>query len=105
MMLVEDSASLRGECSKIPRPTSQPSITQLLSIGVISYREPNDIAEGFRDGSLKINLHVNGKAITIESRLLGKLYSIQWKTWRSLDLARMYEVPETDYPPTLDAEN
>lgn len=104
MMVVEDSASLKGQCSKIPRATPQPSIAQLLKIGPIHYSEPEDIASGFRDGSLKIKLHVGGKALPIEPSLLGKLYSIEWKTWRSLDLARMYEVPETDYPPTLDNE-
>lgn len=104
MMVVKDSASLKGPCSEIPRPTPQPSIAQLLKIGAIHYSEPKDIAQGFRDGSLKIKLYVSGKALTIEPSLLGKLYSLEWKSWRSLDLARMYEVPETDYPPILDTE-
>jgi hypothetical protein len=104
MMVVDDSASLKGPCSDIPSPTPQPSITHLLKIGPIHYSEPKDIAQSFRNGSLKIKLHVGGKALTIEPSLLGKLYSIEWKDWRSLDLARMYEVPETDYPPTFDNE-
>jgi len=104
MMVVKDSASLKAPCSEIPGPTPQPSIAQLLKIGRMYYSEPKDIAQGFRDGSLKIKLHVGGKALTIEPSLLGKLYSIEWKTWRSLDLSRMYEIPETDDPPTLDNE-
>lgn len=76
----------------------------MLKIGPVHNSEPKDIAKSFRDGSLKIKLDVGGKALPIEPSLLGKLYSIEWKTWRSLDLARMYEVPETDYPPTLDNE-
>lgn len=65
MIVVEDSASLKGQCSKIPRATPQPSIAQLLKIGPIHHSEPEDIAPGFRDGSLKIKLHVGGKALTI----------------------------------------
>ena len=103
-MVIIGSASLKGPCSEITRGTPQPSINDLLTIGPIHYSWPKDLAQGFRDGSLKIKLHVGGKALTIEPSLLGKLYSIEWKTWRSLDLARMYEVPETDYPPTLDNE-
>ena len=104
MMVVENSASLKGQCSKIPRVTTQPSIAQLLKIGPVHHSEPKDIAQSFRDGSLNMTLQVGGKALPIEPSLLGKLYSLTWKTWRSLDLARMYEVPETDYPPTLDNE-
>ena len=104
MLVIEDSASLKGPCSEIPSPTPQPSIAQLLKIGPIHYSEPKDIAQSFRNGSLKIKLHVGGKALTIEPSLLGKLYSIEWTGWRSLDLARFYEVPETDYPPTFDNE-
>lgn len=104
MMVVEDSASLKGQCSKIPRVTTQPSIAQLLKIGPVHYSEPKDIAQSFRNGSLKMTLQVSGKALTIEPSLLGKLYSLGWKSWRSLDLPRMYEVPETDYPPSLDTE-
>lgn len=70
MIVVEDSASLKGQCSKIPRATPQPSIAQLLKIGPVHNSEPKDIAESFRDGSLKIRLHVGGKALTIEPSLL-----------------------------------
>lgn len=103
-LVVEDSASLKGHCFKIPRPTTQPSIDQLLSMGPSRHSEPNDIAQSFRNGSLKMTLQVSAKKLTIQPNLLGKLYSITWDTWRSLDLARMYEVPDTDFPPTLDVD-
>jgi hypothetical protein len=103
-LVVKDSASLKGPCSAITIGTPQPSINELLTIGPIHYSWPKDLAQGFRDGSLKIKLHVGGKALTIEPSLLGKLYSIGWKSWRSLDQSSMYEIPETDYPPTLDNE-
>ena len=103
-LVVEDSASLRGHCFKIPRPTTQPSIDQLLSLGPLRHSEPKDIAQSFRDGSLKMTLQVSGKKLIIPPSSLGKLYSFTWDTWRSLDLARMYEVPDTDFPPTLDTD-
>ncbi len=103
-LVVEDSASLRGHCFKIPRPTTQPSINQLLSLGPSRQSEPKDIAPSFRDGSLTMKLQVSGKKLIIPPSSLGKLYSFTWDTWRSLDLPRMYEVPDTDFPPTLDAE-
>ena len=104
MMVVKNSASLKGQCSEIPTPTPQPSIAQLLEIGPIHYYEPKDIAQSFRNGSLRMELRVGNKVLRIDPSLPSKLQSFQWKQWRSLDLARMYEVPETDYPPTLDTE-
>lgn len=103
-IVVEDSASLKGLCSKITKAYSQPTIMDLLTIGPLHNSWPKDLAPSFRNGSLQIKLHVGGKVLTIKPSLLGKLHSIPWKTWRSLDLARMYEVPETDYPPNLDTE-
>jgi surfactin synthase thioesterase subunit len=104
MMVVENSASLKGECSKIPKATTQPSIAQLLRIGPVHNSEPKDVAQSFRNGSLRMTLQVSSKAVTIRPSLVGKLHTLTWNTWRSLDLARMYEVPETDYPPMLDPE-
>ena len=100
-LVVEDSASLKGPCSKITKATAQPSINDLLTIGAI-HHSWKDLAQSFRDGSLKIKLHVGGKALTVNPSLLGKLYSLSWKYWGSLDLARMYEVPQTDYPPIVE---
>jgi hypothetical protein len=98
-LLVEDSASLQGHCSKIPEAITQPAIQQLLAMGPVHRFEPTDIARSFRDGSLKITLQVGVKHLPVDPSLLGKLYSIEWKQWRSLDLARMYEVPEAEFPP------
>lgn len=98
-MIVEDSASLQGHCSKIPEALTQPSILQLVATGPVHRFEPTDIAPSFRNGSLKITLQVGGKPLPVDPSLLGKLYAIEWKQWRSLDLARMYEVPETELPP------
>lgn len=98
-LFVENSASLQGHCSKIPEALTQPSILQLIAPGPVHRLEPTDIAPSFRDGSLQMTLQVGGKRLPVNPSLLGKLYSIEWKRWRSLDLARMYEVPETDFPP------
>ncbi|MDI3467329.1 MAG: hypothetical protein OJF50_006150 [Nitrospira sp.] len=98
-MIVENTASLQGHCSKIPETLTQPSILQLVATGPVHRFEPTDIAPSFRDGSLKMTLQVGGKDLSVNPSLLGKLHSIEWKNWRSLDLARMYEVPETDPPP------
>lgn len=98
-MIVGNSASLQGHCSKIPEALTQPSILQLIATGPVHRFEPTDIAPSFRDGSLKMTLQVGGKRIPVNPSLLGKLYSIEWKRWRSLDLARMYEVPDTEFPP------
>lgn len=98
-MIVENSASLQGHCSKIPEALTQPSILQLVATGPVHRFEPTDIAPSFRDESLKMTLLVGGKNLPVGPSLLGKLYSIEWKQWRSLDLARMYEVPETELPP------
>ena len=103
-IVVEDSASLKGPCSKITKAYSQPTIMDLLTIGPLHNSWPRDLAQSFRNGSLQIKLHVGGKILTIQPSRLGKLYSLTWKSWRSLDLARMYEVPDTDYSPTLDTE-
>ena len=105
MLVVENSAALKEACSNIPRSTSQPSIAQLLKIGAINYSEPKDLADGFRDGSLKITMQIGGKPILVKPNLLGKLISMHWKRWPSLDLSRMYEVPDTDYPPTVDGRS
>jgi pimeloyl-ACP methyl ester carboxylesterase len=98
-MIVGNSASLQGHCSKIPEALKQPSILQLVVTGPVHRFEPRDIATSFRDGSLKMTLQVGGKHVPVDPSLLGKLYSIEWKQWRSLDLARMYEVPDTEYLP------
>lgn len=103
-MLVENSASLQGHCSKIQEALTQPSILQLVATGPVYRFEPTDIAPSFRDGSLKMTLQVGGKDLSVNPRLLGKLYSIEWKQWRSLDLARMYEVPETGLPPMYEED-
>ena len=103
-MIVEDSASLQGHCSKIPEALTQPSILQLVATGPVHRFEPTDIAGSFRDGSLKMTLQVGGKDLSVNPSLLRKLYSIEWKNWRSLDLARMYEVPETDPPPIYEED-
>ena len=103
-MLVENSASLQGHCSKIPEALTQPSILQLVATGPVYRFEPTDIAPSFRDGSLKMTLQVGGKDLSVNPRLLGKLYSIEWKQWRSLDLARMYEVPEIGLPPMYEED-
>jgi len=98
-ILVDDSASLQGHCSKISEAIAQPAIQQLLEMDPVRRFTPTDIAQSFRDGSLKITLQVGGARLLVDQSLLGKLYSIQWKQWRSLDLARMYEVPDTEFPP------
>jgi hypothetical protein len=103
-MIVENSASLQGQCSKIPEALTQPSILQLVATGPVHRFEPTDIAPSFRDGSLRMTLQIGGKDLSVKPNLLRKLYSIEWKTWRSLDLARMYEVPETDSPPIYDED-
>lgn len=98
-MIVGNTASLQGHCSQIPEALTQPSILQLITSGPVHRFAPTDIAPSFRDGSLKMTLQVGGKDLSVNPSLLRKLYSIEWKTWRSLDLGRMYEVPETDSPP------
>jgi hypothetical protein len=99
MLLVDNSASLQGHCSKIPQATAEPAIQQLLAMDHTRRFAPTDIAESFRNGSLRITLQVGGIRLPVEPSLLGKLYSIEWKQWRSLDLPRMYEVPDTEFPP------
>lgn len=98
-LLVGDSASLQGHCSKIPESLSQPAIQQLIAMDPVRRFKPTDIAQGFRDGSLKVTLHVAGTPLPVDPNLMGKLYSIEWKQWRSVDLARMYEVPDSEFPP------
>lgn len=98
-MIVGNTASLQGHCSQIPEALTQPSILQLVAKWPVHRFAPTDIAPSFRDGSLKMTLQVGGKDLSVNPSLLRKLYSIEWKTWRSLDLGRMYEVPETDSPP------
>ena len=103
-MIVGNTASLQGHCSQIPKALTQPSIGQLVANGPMDRFAPTDIAPSFRDGSLKMTLQVGGKHLPVNPSLLRNLYSIEWKQWRSLDLARMYEVPETGPPPMYEED-
>jgi len=102
MMVVKNSASLQGKCDEIPTPNLQPSVAQLFQIGPIhsSSSAPTDVATGLRDGSLRIELRIGGDSLVVDHNLLLKLYPINWRHWDTLDLGRMYEEPDNDYPPS-----
>ncbi len=96
------SASIKGDCKSIKNQSSQPSAGQLFEIGSIHKNFPLDLAPQFRDGRLKLQLHVGDETLELDPSEIGKMASIRWKNWSSLDLARMYEVPDSDYPPILE---
>jgi hypothetical protein len=60
-----------------------------------------DLAPEFRDGRLKIRLHVGSEVLEINPKILGELKSVLSKSWSSLALPQMYEVPESGYSPTI----
>ena len=101
-MVVPRSATTRGDCAAIENPTSQPTVQQLFVIGAVHTSWPHDLAPEFRNGWLNVSLNVAGTSVLINPDKLGALRYLRWRTWKSLDLARMYEVPDTSYPPTLE---
>jgi len=100
IILEPKSASINGNCDIIKKANTQPGIGQLLEMG--PNRTMRDLVPEFRNGRLKIRLHVGSEVIEINSKILGELKSVPWKSWSSLALAQMYEVPESDYPPTAE---
>jgi hypothetical protein len=93
------TVSLKGNCEAIKNASTQPGIYQLVTLG--PDRTIRDLAPEFRDGRLKIRLHVGSEILEVNPKILGELKSISWKSWSSLALPQMFEVPESGYPPTV----
>ena len=102
ILSVPRSVSIKGDCKAIKNTSSQPSSSQLFEIGSIHKNFPLDLAPQFRDGRLKLQLLVGDEAMEPDHGEIGKMASIRWKNWSSLDLAQMYGIPDSDYPPILD---
>jgi hypothetical protein len=99
---VPGSISLEGDCKAIQSPSSQPSVSQIFKIGPIHRSRPLDLAEEIRSGKVRLSLSIAGTAASVDPALIRGLVSIRWERWQNLALSQMYEVPDVDYPPTMD---
>ena len=94
------SISLEGDCDAIPSPHPQPTVLQIFRRWAIHTGPPSDLAEEIRDGRVRLQLFIGNEVLPVESEVIRELQSIRWKNWRTLALAQMYEVPDSDYPPS-----
>jgi hypothetical protein len=99
---VPGSISLEGDCKAIRSPSSQPSVSQIFKIGPVHRSRPLDLAEEIRNGQVRLSLSIAGTATSVDPALIKGLVSIRWERWQNLALSQMYEVPDVDYPPTID---
>jgi hypothetical protein len=95
---VPGSVSLRGKCSEIPIPQQNPSIAQIFDRGKA---EPigNSLRPEFANGQLAVSLLVGNKELRVSPEQTTQVYPLLATRWDKLDLAAMYNNPDTDFPP------